>query len=54
MENSLIETNELTQVVINPEELLEHWQGHRRVTRKTIEAFPEDKFTSYSIGLSQQ
>ncbi len=50
MENSLIETNELTQVVINPEELLEHWQGHRRVTRKTIEAFPEDKFTSYSIG----
>jgi uncharacterized damage-inducible protein DinB len=28
----------------------EHWQGHRRVTRRVIEAFPEEAFESYSIG----
>ena len=30
--------------------LLEHWQGHRRLTRKVIEAFPEDKLFNYSVG----
>jgi uncharacterized damage-inducible protein DinB len=30
--------------------LLEHWQGHRGVTRRVIEAFPEDAFFNYSIG----
>ena len=30
--------------------LLEHWQGHRRLTRRVIEAFPEDKLFSYSFG----
>lgn len=37
-------------IIYTPAELLEHWQGHRRVTRRTIEAFPEDKLFSYSIG----
>lgn len=37
-------------VVITPENLLEHWQGHRKLTRKVIEAFPEDKLFTYSIG----
>lgn len=37
-------------VFITPEELLEHWQGHRRVTRRVIEAFPEEKLFNYSIG----
>ncbi|MBC7827675.1 MAG: DinB family protein [Chitinophagaceae bacterium] len=36
--------------VIMPEALLDHWQGHRKLTRKMIEAFPEDKFFNYSIG----
>lgn len=36
--------------VLTAEELLNHWQGHRRVTRKTIEAFPEDKLFQFSIG----
>ena len=35
---------------ITTEELLEHWQGHRRLTRKAIEAFPEDKLFTFSIG----
>ena len=37
-------------VVITPEALLDHWQGHRRVTRRVIELFPEDKLFSYSVG----
>ncbi len=30
--------------------LLEHWQGHRRVTRRVIEAFPEEQLFQFSIG----
>lgn len=37
-------------VVITPEALLEHWQGHRRLTRRVIEAFPEDKLFTFSVG----
>lgn len=36
--------------VITAEELLSHWQGHRRVTRRVIEAFPEDKLFNFSTG----
>jgi uncharacterized damage-inducible protein DinB len=39
-----------TDIVITPEGLLEHWQGHRRVTRRMIEAFPEKELFEYSIG----
>jgi uncharacterized damage-inducible protein DinB len=39
-----------TQVVITPEALLEHWQGHRRLTRRVIDGFPEDKLFSFSVG----
>lgn len=37
-------------VVITPQALLEHWQGHRRLTRRLIEAFPEDQLFTFSIG----
>ena len=37
-------------VVITPEALLEHWEGHRRLTRRVIEAFPEDQLFSFSVG----
>ena len=36
--------------VITPDTLLQHWQGHRRVTRRIISAFPEKEFFTYSIG----
>ena len=36
--------------VISPEALLTHWQGHRRLTRRLIEAFPEDQLFEFSIG----
>ena len=29
---------------------LDHWQGHRRLTRSVIEAFPEDKLFTFAIG----
>ena len=35
---------------ISPATLLEHWQGHRRLTRRVIEAFPEDQLNTFSIG----
>ncbi|MCQ0111360.1 Uncharacterized damage-inducible protein DinB (forms a four-helix bundle) [Zhouia amylolytica] len=46
------ETNHkaITKTVVTPAQLLEHWQGHRRLTRKTIEAFPEEKLLNHSIG----
>ena len=37
-------------LVITPEALLKHWQGHRRLTRRVIEAFPEDQLFSFSLG----
>jgi uncharacterized damage-inducible protein DinB len=36
--------------VITPEAFLQHWQAHRRLTRKVIAAFPSDEFASLSIG----
>ena len=45
-------TDNATQaaVIFTPATLLEHWKGHRKLTRKMIEAFPEDKLFTYSIG----
>lgn len=36
--------------VITPEALRAHWQGHRRLTRRMIQAFPEDKLFTFSLG----
>ena len=35
---------------IAPPDLLSHWQGHRRLTRRVIEAFPDDKLFTFSLG----
>ena len=35
---------------ISPEALLAHWQGHRRLTRRVIEAFPEDQLFTFALG----
>lgn len=35
---------------ISPDALLKHYQGHRRVTRRVLEAFPEDQLFTFSIG----
>jgi uncharacterized damage-inducible protein DinB len=36
--------------IMSPDILCDHWQGHRRLTRRLIEAFPEEKFFTYSLG----
>ncbi|PZP51680.1 MAG: damage-inducible protein DinB [Pseudopedobacter saltans] len=36
--------------IVNKAHLLHHWQGHRNLTRKVIEAFPEKELFSFSIG----
>ena len=44
-------TTETVQVsALSAEEVLKHWQGHRGLTRRTVEAFPEDKLFSFSVG----
>lgn len=39
-----------TKKVIDSAQLLAHWQGHRSLTRRVIEAFPEEELFSFSIG----
>lgn len=45
-----LETTKRISVIITPEELLAHWKGHRGLTRRLIEAFPEKEFFEFSIG----
>ncbi|MGH9687890.1 MAG: DinB family protein [Candidatus Acidiferrales bacterium] len=35
---------------ISPTALLAHWQGHRKLTRRVIEAFPDGKLFTFSVG----
>lgn len=44
--NTHIETSPFMTV----SDLLAQWQGHRRVTRRVIEAFPEEQLFNHSIG----
>jgi hypothetical protein len=37
-------------VTITTAALLEHWLGHRRVTRRVILAFPEGELFTFSVG----
>lgn len=39
-----------TAQIISKDQLLKHWQGHRNLTRKVIEAFPEKDLFEFSIG----
>jgi len=44
------QTMQQIRQVVTPQELLNHWQGHRALTRRVIEAFPEKDFFNFSIG----
>jgi len=35
---------------ITPDALLAQWQGHRRLTRRVIDAFPDDQLFTFSVG----
>jgi len=36
--------------VLTADAVLHHWQGHRALTRRVIEAFPEDQLFHFSVG----
>jgi len=36
--------------IMSSQQFLEHWQGHRALTRRVINAFPDDKLFSYSAA----
>ena len=40
----------MPDLFMTPADLLTHWQGHRRLTRRVIEAFPEEQFNTFAIG----
>lgn len=42
-------STELTTFV-TPEALFAHWQGHRRLTRRLIDAFPDDQLFQFSVA----
>ncbi|RFS21949.1 damage-inducible protein DinB [Chitinophaga silvatica] len=51
MENNVLTANATGQKsFMNPKEFLAHWQGHRKLTRRIIDAFPEDKLFEFRIG----
>lgn len=35
---------------LSTDALLAHWQGHRRLTRRVIEAFPDDQLFTFRVG----
>lgn len=39
-----------SSLVITPEQLLQHWQAHRGLTRRVIDAFPDDAIMEFRIG----
>jgi uncharacterized damage-inducible protein DinB len=43
-------TDTATALVITPAQFLAHWQGHRKLTRRTIERFPDDGLFSFAVG----
>ncbi len=50
MKNNVLESKETMTSFIHANDFLEHWQGHRRLTRRVIETFPDDKLFTYSVG----
>lgn len=43
-------TTNTTAQFLTAEQLLNHWQGHRKLTRKIIEAFPEKELFEFSVA----
>lgn len=40
----------MNQEIVTPEAFLQHWLGHRRLTRRVIEAFPEDRLFTFAAA----
>jgi uncharacterized damage-inducible protein DinB len=42
--------HQMSDTFMSPQALLEHWQGHRKLTRRVIDAFPEEDLFRHSVG----
>jgi uncharacterized damage-inducible protein DinB len=40
----------MSDVFMTTDQLLAHWQAHRRLSRRVIVAFPEDQLFTFSLG----
>lgn len=45
-----METTVKNEQVMSMDQVLKHWQGHRALTRRVIEAFPDKELFSFSLG----
>ena len=43
-------TSPTTAPILTSQQFLEHWQGHRALTRRVIDAFTEEQLFNYSVG----
>lgn len=51
MKNEVVEPTAVNaQTAISSPDLFQLWQGHRRLTRRVIEAFPEKDLFNFSVG----
>ena len=48
--NTMQPQNGIQNAIISTSDLLKHWQGHRRLTRRVIDAFPEEDLFKFSVG----
>lgn len=42
--------SESSPMAVPIDALLQHWQGHRRLTRRVIDAFPDDQLFTHRVG----
>ena len=49
-EVEMASTHELASLTLTSDVLLAHWQDHRRLTRRVIEAFPERELFEFCVG----
>lgn len=43
-------TSASAATALSMEQFFNHWMGHRNLTRKTIETYPEDQLFTFSVG----
>jgi uncharacterized damage-inducible protein DinB len=43
-------TATVTKQFMTTDQLLKDWQGHRNLTRRVIDAFPEKELFEFSVG----
>ena len=49
-QHTTLAPHRVSDPVLGTQDLLHHWQQHRALTRRVIEAFPEKEFFEFSIG----